>query len=59
MKNIALVGFGTIGQYLFRHMNSQSGVQVSCVYEANKEIAKWIRNASLLILWPRTKLILS
>jgi len=42
MKRIALVGFGTIGQYLFRHINSQADIQVSCVYEANNEIAKTI-----------------
>jgi aspartate dehydrogenase len=41
-KQAALIGFGTIGQYLFERLSSQSDVKVTCVYDANKEAIKTV-----------------
>lgn len=35
-KQIALIGFGTIGQYLFNQLNMQEDCNVICVYDANE-----------------------
>lgn len=36
-KQVALLGFGTIGQYLFQQLRARDDVEVTCVYKANKE----------------------
>lgn len=41
-RQVALIGFGTIGQYLFRQLSSQDDVKVTCVYETNKETMKTV-----------------
>ncbi|MBP2667526.1 MAG: nadX [Firmicutes bacterium] len=41
-KQIALIGFGTIGQYLFRQLRSQDDIEITGVYEANPETAKTV-----------------
>lgn len=37
MKQAALIGFGTIGQYLFERLNACDGIKVTCVYDADRE----------------------
>lgn len=39
-KRIALIGFGTIGQYLFRQLSARDDVRVIGVYETNPEAAE-------------------
>lgn len=39
-KQIALIGFGTIGQYLFQKLSTRDDVKLTCVYEANQETLK-------------------
>ena len=41
-KQVALIGFGTIGRYLFQQLRSQEDLTVTCVYEANQETAKTV-----------------
>ena len=41
-KQVALIGYGTIGQYLFRQLRSQDEIEITCVYEANPETAKTV-----------------
>lgn len=39
-KQIALIGFGTIGQYLFQKLSTRDDVKITCVFEANTETRK-------------------
>ena len=41
-RQVALIGFGTIGQYLFRQLRSQEDALVTCVYEVNQDTAKTV-----------------
>lgn len=41
-KQVALIGYGTIGQYLFHQLSSQDDMQVACVFEANQDTAQTI-----------------
>lgn len=39
-RQVALIGFGTIGRYLFERLSTQADSEVTCVYDADKEIIK-------------------
>ena len=41
-RQIALIGYGTIGKYLFQQLRKQEDVQITCVYEVNQETAKTV-----------------
>ena len=35
MKKVALIGFGTIGQYVFQQLTTRNDIQVACIFETN------------------------
>lgn len=43
-RRIALIGHGTIGQYLFKQLRSHEDVEITCIYEVNPETLSLVPN---------------